>query len=222
MNLRRNFKNGFVLIILLFVLLSFSSIAILENMFPNFNGRMQAQIRIEESIQQLLLIMTAWDDRSTETRQTAFGEELKTLRSSLPSEASEVHASLAELETQYPAATQGDPVARLKILEAIERLAVNQRKDYTDLSEDLRLASLSSGWAIAILAILSFLVILVVLARFKARILDPLSEMTSVLEEWNAGNRMRRTNLSQASSDLRPAFSVLNDILDRSSHHRSF
>ena len=222
MTIRRNYKNGFALILLLFVLLSFSSIAVLENMFPNFNQQMQTQIQTEESLQKLLLILTAWDDRSMETRQSAFGEELKHLRSVLPSSAAEVLAAVEQLELQYPAATRGDPVARLRILNAIERLALNQRAQYTAISEALRIASLSSGWAIALLAILSFLLILVVLTRFKSQVLDPLTEIASVLEEWNAGNRMRRVNMSLATTDLRPAYSILNDLFDRSTHHRSF
>lgn len=219
MNFQRNFKAGFSAIVLLFVLVCFSSIVLVERAAPQSTALFALHIKAQESLQKILLILSALDGRSAVDRQSAFAAELAKLRESLDEDDASRLAALNVLEQHYPAATSGDPVARLQVLQSIEELSRSQQGAYQKAAEELRLSAVSSGWAIAFLGILGFLLTLGILSRFKNRILDPLTEVISVIEDWNSGNRMRRFNRQQTTPELRNSIEVLNDILDRSSHH---
>ncbi len=221
MNFQRNFKAGFSTIVALFTLLCFSSIVIVERTAPQALDFFANQMKVQESLQKILLILSALDGRGPVERQTAFAEELARLRERAQDADADKLRTLEVLEQHYPAATTGDPVARLQILRAIEEISQLQQAAYEKASEEIRLSSVSSGWAIAFLGMMGFLVTLAILSRFKSRILDPLTEVVSVIEDWNGGNRLRRFNRQRSTPEMRNAIEVLNHILDRTDHHRS-
>lgn len=220
MNLQRNFKAGFSSIVGLLILLCFSSIVVIERSAPDSAELFQSHIEAQASLEKILLILSALDEREPALRQTDFSSELEKLRKVVTESEPEKLEALEVLQQQYPAATKGDPVARLQVLQAVENFSTRQQASYKNASEQIRLRAVSSGWAIAFLGILGFIATLSILSRFKNRILDPLTEVISVIADWNGGNRMRRFNRQQATPELRDTIEILNDILDRSSHYR--
>ncbi len=221
MNVQRNFKAGFVSILALFTLLCFASIVTVEQAAPQKLKFFAAHMQVQESLQKILLILSALDGRGPVERQSSFAEELTHLRKNVEDKDQAESAALDVLEQHYPAATLGDPVARLQILRAIEEISQRQGLAFQKASEEIRLSSVSSGWALAFLGIVGFLTALTILSRFKSRILDPLTEVISVIEDWNSGNRMRRFNRQQAAPELRSSVEILNDILDHAQVTRS-
>ncbi|MFY7928083.1 MAG: hypothetical protein ACOVS5_04360 [Oligoflexus sp.] len=216
MSLQRNFKVGFGLIVVLYAILCFFCITLLENVYPNFNQKLTQHLQIETSLKKVHLSLSGWE--GPETQRASFTTEVAQLRILMPGHADKER--LDELERLFPQAVEGEAMARAQLLQILSAISQEQRDSFRQLSERIRVAAWNSSWSITIFGLVSIGFILAILFRFKGRALEPLIEISHVLQDWHQGNKMRRINVRPLDLELRAPMQVLNEMLDQQTYHK--
>src|SRR5690606_15230316 len=72
----------------------------------------------------------------------------------------------------------------------------------------------AGAWAAVFVALFSFGASIFVLRRLEGRVVEPLEELGSVLEQVTSGDRFRRCRAFEAPDEIAQALSAVNALLD--------
>ncbi|MEZ4742805.1 MAG: hypothetical protein R3B45_10205 [Bdellovibrionota bacterium] len=109
----------------------------------------------------------------------------------------------------------GAPEAKMKVIRKIGNLSSINLEAMDQKDKEARFLGLGGAWALGFLVIVSIALQLVARGRVLTRLMEPVSELISVLDDYQRGNRLRRFASSDATDEVKNGGVLLNKILDR-------
>jgi hypothetical protein len=123
-----------------------------------------------------------------------------------------VLTEIAALGTEYWA---GNLDKRSQLSEKITELSAINLKKMSEKEDKARLLGLSGAWALGFLIVFAIVLQLILRSRIIDTQIEPISDLLSVLRDYNEGNSLRRFRNSNAGTEIQKGGQMLNDILDR-------
>lgn len=101
------------------------------------------------------------------------------------------------------------------LLEAVSAYYNLNHSEMGKRESQARFLGLSGAWALGFLLIISIVLQLTIRSRLISELIDPVSELISVLRDYNSGNSLRRYHPRQAAEEIEEGGDLLNRLLDR-------
>lgn len=123
-----------------------------------------------------------------------------------------VLTEIASIGKEYWA---GNLDKRRSLSEKITELSTINLKKMKEKEDKARLLGLSGAWALGFLIVVAIVLQLILRARIIETQMEPISDLLSVLRDYNEGNTLRRFRNTNAVNEIQKGGQMLNDILDR-------
>ncbi len=213
MELRRELVVAIGALVLLNALLAFGAIGLFVRMGPVIDGILQenvAQVVAAEGIVDAL-VGGAGRSASPEVRARV---QARVDSFSEPTSDDAERVALEALRARLPAALEGDASATEAVV-AEAGTIIQLRRDAMS-REVARTGQLgrAGAWAAVLVGLASFVGSLIVFRRFRQRLVDPLVDVSQVLEDVRSGDRFRRARPQAAPAELRKVRDAVNALLD--------
>lgn len=218
MRVAKAFSLGAWLIVSINLLMAFGAIGVFSRMTPaiddiiNKNGR--SLIACEEML--TALVMSGQKEESTAKHRQKFIEALNRAISNVTEP--EEPASIDNIKSHFEAAFTGDKNALKAVTDSILQLSAINRNAMTEADKKAQQLGRGGAWGIVFMAVFSFIAGIIFIQQLDRKLLKSLEEIKSVLIEHQAGEIRRRCAGANLPSDIRRIFSIINTLLDRTSH----
>jgi PAS domain-containing protein len=203
--------GSFAVLLALQATTSLVAIALLGRMSPAFERILLENVASAEAVEEMALVLArpSFDDTARANYRAALGRASKNVTEP------EEQPLLAELETHAAAALAGDPDARRRSLDGLERLGRINRRAMTNARDEAERLGVAGAWSVTFLAVLALGVSFIGAMRTRRRILAPLAEIRRVVTAHQAGERRARcTHLAAGGDEIALLCAALNDVLD--------
>jgi len=213
MQLRRELSLTLGSLVLLNVLLAFGVISLLVRMGPAIERILQENVQSIVAAEEILAGFAESDVGEVPASRRGRIEAAFARMRNNQTEAGELPI-LGELESRLDAALGSDAEARMAFVVGVRRLIQINRAAMA--RADLRAQRLGAtgAWAAVLVGVLSFVLSLVVLARFRTRVVQPMLELHAALEAVRSGEPFRRCQTRAAPLELRQLLESVNGLLD--------
>lgn len=121
---------------------------------------------------------------------------------------------LTTLRAHHAAAFAGEPVARERVLRALERLGAINREAMERANEEAQRLGLAGAWVVALLGVLGLAGSVVAVVRTRRRLVAPLRVLADVVTDHARGASHRRCPRTEGG-ELGEVLGNVNDLLDR-------
>ena len=214
MEFRRDMLLGVGALLSLLMLVCFGAIGLFARMSPAIEQIIQENDASLEAGEEMLRVVAVAQDRPGDTQlRERFGAALERVRQNVTENDEE--SEIAILGEEGQRAIEGDVVARVKTIAALERLAVINRSAIHRADAEVRRLGWAGAWSVAFLGLVGFIAGLIVLRRVDSRILQPLTTVHATLAAVKQGDSHRRVHVPAVSSDVMFIMHAVNDLLDQ-------
>jgi nitrogen fixation/metabolism regulation signal transduction histidine kinase len=214
MPLRRNFLFSVGILVACNVLLAFGAIGLLTRMSPAIERILRENVFSHEAAEEMLvLLMPSAQELSSDARQRRFEHALQRAKANV-TEPEEVSV-LTRITQQYSAALVGDDRAKLAVVQALRELMAINRQAMVSADREAQRLGTAGTWVAVCIAVASFIISLIIIRHLERHVLNPLIELSDVLDAVRLGNPHRRCRLMEAPEELRRALNAVNALLDR-------
>lgn len=125
--------------------------------------------------------------------------------------------NLAAIEANYKAAFQGDPIARLNTVTAIDRLCETNINAMIKADFKARRLGVSGAWGVVFMASGVFFIGMLVARFLIRRLIFPLEEIYTTLESRRSGDQFRLCTVADSSDEMFRLLTDINDLLGQNS-----
>ena len=208
----RHIVSSFIVLLAVQLLTSVVAITLFVRMSPAIRHILEDNVVTFEATEQMLVALTRANESDTDTRQS-FRDGLERAKQNV-TEAEETQP-LATLTANAEAALDGQPDARRAAVEALVELGrINREAAQRADATAHRLGS-GGAWAAALLGLIGMGISLYSLDGARKRVLAPVTELSQVAEQYQAGNLHRRcTPMPMASEETHQVMLMVNRMLD--------
>jgi PAS domain-containing protein len=214
MPLRRKFLLSVGMLVACNVLLAFGAIGLLTRMSPAIERILRENVSSGEVAEyMLILLVQSTRELPSEARQKQFEHALQRARKNV-TEPEEVSV-LERIAQRYEAALMGDDSAIMAIVQALQKLTAINRQAMVSADQEAQRLGSAGAWIAVCIAVASFIISLAIIRRLEQEVLNPLIELSDVLDAVRLGNRHRRCRLMEAPEELRRVLHAVNTLLDR-------
>jgi len=218
MPLRRNFLLSVAMLVACNVLLAFGAIGLLTRMSPAIERILRENVSSDEVAEyMLILLVQSARELPYDARQKQFEHALQRARKNV-TEPDEVSV-LERIAQQYKAALTGDDSAIMAVVQALQQLTAINRQAMVGADQEAQRLGIAGAWVAVCIAVVSFIISLAIIRRLERQVLNPLIELSDVLDAVRLGNRHRRCRLTEAPEELRRVLNTVNALLDRGLNH---
>jgi hypothetical protein len=211
MNLRRESRMAFGVILAVQLIAAFGAILLLTRMGPAVSRVSRDNVASLNSVERMLAVL-AQGELIGESGKSEFRTALERAAENItePQEPALVESVSKRME----AALEGDSTARLAVIVDLQRLGdVNRAAMARADAEGHRLAT-AGAWAEAILAVIAFLLVRFVADRADRLVVMPILEIFLTLDSAREGDVYRRCAPLRASAEVNGIADGVNDLLD--------
>jgi nitrogen fixation/metabolism regulation signal transduction histidine kinase len=183
-------------------------------MSPAIERILRENVYSTEAAEDMLTLLVQPMQGSTwEARRRRFEHAMQRARENV-TEPEEVSV-LERIAPQYGAALVGDESAITAVVQALQQLTAINRQAMVSSDEEAQRLGIAGAWVAVFIAMVSFVISLVVIRRLERHVLNPLVELSAVLDAIRVGNHHRRCRLMEAPEELRRVLNAVNALLDR-------
>ncbi|MEZ4449821.1 MAG: hypothetical protein R3B09_10120 [Nannocystaceae bacterium] len=219
MDLRREVVTMIGALVLLNVLLAFSTVGLLARMGPAIQQILEANVYSMSAAEDALVVLAeAGDAPILPDDEAALEDALARLDDNVTED--EEAPALARIRRDLPVAVVGPGPARSAVVRELDRLMTINSGAMERADVDARRLGQAGAWASALLGIFAFTVSLLVLRRARVRLITPLVELDEVLAGVHSGQVLRRCRTREAPRELVRVAGVVNDLLDERAEHQ--
>ena len=218
MRLARGLSLGAWLIVIINLIMAFGAIGIFMRMAPAIAEIISNNERSLQACEEMLtaITLTTSNNGSVAENREKFKKALERARNNVSEE--EEPAIIKIISNNFEKVFTGDSKAVLLTINAILELSRINRNAM--LTADKRAQQLGHGgaWGIVFMAIFAFIAGIVFIQQMTKKLLLPLEEIKTVLLEHQSGETRRRCAGANLPTDIRGIFSIINRLLDRTTH----
>lgn len=214
MELRKEIFSSLGVLVVLNILSAFGAIGLFVRMGPAIGQIMDRNVFSIEAAEDMLVELAAAGDRPlTPEARTRFEQALARIEGNVTETAEGEEIDRLRQHLEPTMAGWGD--ARLRSIGSLRSLIAVNREAMKKADGNAVQLGGAGAWASVFMGLLSFMVGLSVLARFRRRLLLPMMELFNVLDRAGEGDRYRRCHVGQAPAELKDCMRKLNRLLDR-------
>lgn len=213
MPIRREFLTTLGTLIVLNLLLAFSSVALLSRMGPAIERILTRNVPSINVTQQMLrtLALTPAGVLPPEARAELLTQVNRARNNQTEKDEPAIIKRLQDAIDRYQT---DEPREREAVVSAILELSATNTQAMERADAEARRLSLTGGWAAAVGGAISVWVWLLVMWHLSRRFLGPVLELQDVMEAHERGDRFRRCHFPQAADDLKRVLASVNRLLD--------
>ena len=213
MELRRELVVAIGALVLLNALLAFGAIGLFVRMGPVIDGILQENVAQVVAAEGIVDALAGGAGRSASPEVRARVQAHLDSFSEPTSDDAE-RVALEALRARLPAALDGDASAtEATVTEAGEIIRLRRDAMSREVARTGQLGR-AGAWAAVLVGLASFVGSLIVFRRFRRRLVDPLVDVSQVLEDVRSGDRFRRARPQAAPAELRKVRDAVNALLD--------
>lgn len=207
--LRRDVLIPFLAIMLILAITSVGTVALLARMAPAIERIISENLYSLDAAETMLVEVSAPE---TDGAAMRFAAALARAESnvSMPGE----RIALAALRAHDSAAFAGDAEATQRVISALLELSRINRAAIVHEDESAQRLGYAGAWAAVFLGALSFGWAMIAAGRARRRLIDPLHEITSVLDAAHAGDSFRRCRQMVAPAEVKKIMTGIDELLD--------
>jgi len=149
----------------------------------------------------------------TDDSKQRLNEAFERLEANITEE--EEHARIAAMKAAHIGALQGNPAAvRDEVKGALALIDINIEAMHRHNEEAQRLGS-ANAWAAVFAGLVAFIISRFIAARLRRRIVEPVSDLWSVLRQNRSGEGFARCRQFETSVEVRDVLKSVNELLDQ-------
>ncbi len=214
MRIRDEIRLGVGTLLLVQVLMMFAAVGLLARMTPAIDRILEDNERSIHAVERMLIVLaeppTNENGRMAD-REQRFGHALEDALSNITDDR-EIPV-LATIEDQRAAGLAGDPAALAELRSELGMLGDINRDAMHDSNLRAKRLGTAGAWVLALLGLVGLGLSMAVMRRFQAKLIRPVYELGAVLEACSDGDRHRRFNPAEASSEFREVAQVVNSLV---------
>lgn len=210
MDLRRDMLLPVVVLLVLVVLVGFGAVTLLARMAPAIERIITENVDSLEAAEELLALFAGRGDPRGETGR--FEAALARLTANITESEEAVQIEL--VRQQGPAGLKGDATARQAAVAALRRLAEINREAILRTDRQAKRLGYAGAWAAVLLTTVAFAWGLVALRRMGRRLVDPLTELATVVRAAADKDAHRRCRPMAAAPELQLLMAGVDELLD--------
>lgn len=207
--LRRDVLLPFAALMVILVLTSTGTVALLARMAPAIERIVSENLYSLEAAESMLVAVSRPEEDGAAMR---FATALARAESNV-SERRE-QKPIADLRAYGSAAFAGDRAAKQRVISAVLELARINRAAVVREDERAQRLGYAGAWAAVFLGALSFGWALLAAGRARRRLIDPLHEITAVLDAAHMGDSYRRCRHMAAPAEVKKMMTGIDELLD--------
>ncbi|MEZ4742909.1 MAG: hypothetical protein R3B45_10760 [Bdellovibrionota bacterium] len=188
------------------LLVGISAIFLVERIVPAIDEILQENVF---SVQASMAMQVSISEEDQKKFWESFDKAKSNITLKGEKEIVEEVKSLAEQYWAGASEMKVETIKKVGELSSVNLRAMDQK------DEEARFLGLAGAWALGFLVMISIALQLIARGRMLIRLMDPISELISVLEGYHKGNRLRRFVGTDATNEVKNGGMLLNKILDR-------
>lgn len=209
----KRFHRGMVTLLVIQVILSFTTIYLLERMAHDEQRiPVEVDLALRRSMNTIMQTLQQpepefskwnlrWSKSLTETGQLLHDANLPPT-GFLP---------LAQLDSRV---VHQDETVRMQAEKIILDLAKSYDSHWTQTQKTFRLTVIGGAWTVTLMSLFGFIALAYVHSQIKRYLLLPLREVCQCLIDWKRGNRLRRCSVAGIDPNVQRSMDILNKCLD--------
>ena len=203
---------GVWLMILFNLLLSFGAVWSLQRMDPEIKRIYERNVVSLDACEKMLLALAEpVVDRKT------FAEALQTAGNNI-TENGELE-TVEKIRSLAHSINSGNIDERRQLTREIIKLTNFNKSAIIESALQAQKVRQAGAWGMVFLTLFFFVAALFFEQRLRRKLLMPLQEIASVMEENLQGDHFRRCYLPDASKDMKKIFAAINDLIDRNNRN---
>lgn len=195
------------------VLTMIAAVALLARMTPALEHVMEENEKSIRAVERMLLALAepAPEPGQVDLRRAHFERALAEAEGNV-TELTEPQV-LARIAENKDAALRGNPVALAALRNDLWELGDINRESMLDANAQAQRLGTAGAWALVFLGLLGMVFSLALMRRARAKLIDPVYEVGSVLDAFRAGDRHRRFHATGGSVEFREIAEVVNQLV---------
>ncbi|MFV8754102.1 hypothetical protein ACNOYE_26450 [Nannocystaceae bacterium ST9] len=214
MRIRDEIRLGVGTLIFVQVLMMFAAVGLLARMTPAIDHILEDNERSIHAVERMLVVLAeppTSEPARLADREQRFDQALEDALSNVTDERET--PVLAAIEEQRAAGLAGDPAALAELRSELGMLGDINRDAMHDSNLRAKRLGTAGAWVLVLLGLIGLGLSIAVIRRFQAKLIRPVYELGAVLEACNEGDRHRRFNPADASSEFREVAQVVNALV---------
>lgn len=214
MRIRDEIRLGVGTLLFVQILMMFAAVGLLARMTPAIDQILEDNERSIQAVERMLVVLA--EPPSSEPgrladRHRRFSQALEDARANITEERET--PVIDEIDEQLGAGLAGDPAALAELRRDLGKLGDINRDAMHDSNLRAKRLGTAGAWVLALLGLVGLGLSIMVMRRFQAKLIRPVYELGAVLEACSAGDRHRRFNPADASSEFREVAQVVNSLV---------
>lgn len=148
-----------------------------------------------------------------EANETKFWESFKKAKSNITLSGEQEIVDSIELQAKQH--WSGASGVGVEVVRKIGELSSLNLEAMDKKDQEARFLGLAGAWALGFMVVISIALQLLARGRVLVRLMEPVSELISVMNDYQKGNRLRRFASAEATDEVKGGGLLLNKILDR-------
>ena len=203
---------GVWLMILFNLLLSFGAVWSLQRMDPEITRIYERNVVSLDACEKMLLAMA-----EPVVDRKAFAEALQVAGNNITENGE--YETITQIKTLANTINSGNIDERQQLTREIIKLTNFNKSAIIESALKAQKVRLAGAWGMVFLTLFFFLAALFFEQYLRRKLLMPLQEIASVMDDRMQGDRFRRCNLPNISHDMKKIFAAINDLIDRSNRN---
>ena len=215
MDFERKYFGGARVLTGLLVLVAATSVVLLERLASSARDVVQSNAHSIKASEEMLVLMAGIEPFNSPRFAQGFSSALLDARQHIshPGEADLIETISLNFELLVAGDESGQ--SRRNIVDSVMALSNINRQAVIQADEQVSFFSIAGGWAIVGMTLIGVYVGRKMASTVKTTAVEPMIEMCRVLNDWDAGNYMRRAQANKATGDFRNSLEILNRLLDK-------
>jgi hypothetical protein len=212
--IRDEIRLGVGTLLFVQILMMFAAVGLLARMTPAIDQILEDNERSIHAVERMLVVLA--EPPSSEPgrladRHRRFDQALEDARSNITDERET--AVIDAIDEQVAAGLAGDPAALAELRSDLGKLGDINRDAMHDSNLRAKRLGTAGAWVLVLLGLVGLGLSIMVMRRFQAKLIRPVYELGAVLEACAEGDRHRRFNPADASSEFREVAQVVNSLV---------
>ena len=191
------------------LLLGFGAVWSFQRMAPEIREIFQRNVVSLESCENMFLALAG-----EKVDIAGFNKALKGAESNI-TEGGE-RETLRQIRKAFAALEKNTPGAKEMLLREISKLSFYNREAIVKSAGTTQRMRRAGAWGVVFMTFFFFIAALFFEQRLRRGFLNPLQELSTVLEAHRQGDKFRRCNSAEGSRDMKELFKSVNALLDSS------
>lgn len=214
MDFERSFSRTSATFIILVILISATSVVLLERLAYSAKEVVQTNAYSVKATQEMLALLAGDSSPASSAFQQGFQKAMIEAEAHISHEGEKGLLTVIREQYQVLRLEPDNQRVRMVLVRSISELSQVNRIAMIEADESVSFFSIAGGWAIVGLTLVGYLIGRMSLTNLNKGALQPMAEICVVLNDWEAGNNLRRINTSRVTGDMRRSQEIINRLLD--------